>query len=258
MLGYSPWYFETIRKIIVGFGNIFKDIKIVREKDNISQVISVPIMFGNRNRWYAILKEQNQENYAWRNILPAMSYDLVNLRYDPKRQIVPIKNITGNNISIDVKKVVSQMVAVPYEYNFTLSVLTKNMADCLQIMETILCWFTPDFVINIQDIPELGISRNIPVILTGNNFENIYEGDFASKELRVVNFTANFTVNGYINKPLNNSKIILDAITNIRNYNTGELEVKGESLVLTDSNGYILDSNGNNIIRETINEYTYS
>ena len=73
-----------------------------------------------------------------------------------------------------------------------LYIFAKNQEDALQIVEQILPYFNPDFSVTVNDLPELGIKRDIKIVMDSVAFEDDYEGDFASR--RSIIWTMTFTM----------------------------------------------------------------
>jgi hypothetical protein len=93
---------------------------------------------------------------------------------------------------------------------------TRNIEDAHQIIEHILPFFTPDYTIKLNLVPELGIIKEIPIILNTTNFDITYEGPRDS-DTRTIIWTLNFTVKGFIFGQRTTPKLITTSITNILN-----------------------------------------
>jgi len=52
----------------------------------------------------------------------------------------------------------------------------RNIEDGTQLIEHILPYFTPDYTIKLNLVPEMGIIKEVPVILKDTNYEVQYEG----------------------------------------------------------------------------------
>jgi hypothetical protein len=90
------------------------------------------------------------------------------------------------------------------------------LEDGNQIIEHILPYFAPDYTIKVNMIPEMGIVKEVPVILNDTKYEVTYEGDFTS-DTRSVIWTLNFTVKGFIFGATSTAGLIKTSITNILN-----------------------------------------
>jgi hypothetical protein len=95
---------------------------------------------------------------------------------------------------------------VPYNLNVQLYVMAKNSDDALQMVEQILPYFQPDYTLTIKDMPEMGVARDIPIVLNSINYEDSYKGDYA--ERRAIMYTLDFTTKFYLYGPVTSSKVI--------------------------------------------------
>ena len=127
----------------------------------------------------------------------------------------PTIKITGGNganatatANLDVNTSVFASVynPVPYNFDFTLSVMVKNSDDGTQILEQILPYFTPEYHVTMNEMSALGIKRDIPIIFTGLSTEDSYEGDFISR--RALIHTLSFVVQGFLYGPTSDMGII--------------------------------------------------
>jgi hypothetical protein len=95
---------------------------------------------------------------------------------------------------------------VPYNLEFSLSIMSKNSDDGLQILEQILPYFQPDYTVTINDNVAMDSKRDIPIILNSINYEDSYEGDFASR--RSIIYNLSFTLKFYLYGPVTSTSII--------------------------------------------------
>ena len=95
---------------------------------------------------------------------------------------------------------------VPYNLDIVLYVLAKQSDDALQIVEQILPFFQPDYTITVNDMADMGIKRDVPIILNSISYEDNYEGDFDQR--RALIYTMNFTCKFYLYGPVTSSNII--------------------------------------------------
>ena len=107
---------------------------------------------------------------------------------------------------------VDNHIATPYNINFGVYVFTRNIDDNLQIVEQILPYFTPDFTVTLQLVPQMNELKDIPIILNNISQEDTYTGDF--KERQSLIWTLDFTLKGYLYGPVKTNPIIKYAIVN--------------------------------------------
>jgi hypothetical protein len=106
-------------------------------------------------------------------------------------------------------------MGVPYDITFSLNIYARNIDDGTHIVEQILPFFNPDFTVTTNMIPDLGMLKDIPIILNSVSNQIEYEGDYDS--VRYVYWTLNFTMKTYYYGPISYPKIIRTVYTNIYN-----------------------------------------
>lgn len=208
-------YNRCIRKIIVGFGNIFDNITLVRyNPDETEQErFIVPITYASKERYVMRLEEDPDLTKKIQISIPKMAYELNGISYDASRKLnTNVRTFAQTSAG----SVASQYNPVPYDFDFSLYINVRNIEDGTQIIEHILPFFTPDYTIKINMIPEMGIVKEIPVILKSTNYEVDYEGPRENETRRII-WTLNFTVKGYIYGATSTAGLIKTSITNIYN-----------------------------------------
>ena len=209
MLGNRQFYHETVRNIIVGFGTLFNDIHIVRKDNNgsITQSMKVPLAYGPKQKWLARLDQDAGLESKVAITLPRLGFEIQNMAYDPSRKLnrvqkfKKVKSSASNSNKLD-----TQFMPVPYNLNIQLYAMAKQSDDALQMVEQILPYFQPDYTLTIKDMPEMGVARDIPIVLNSINYEDNYKGDFA--ERRAIMYTLDFTTKFYLYGPVTSSKVI--------------------------------------------------
>ncbi len=84
----------------------------------------------------------------------------------------------------------------------------------MQIVEQILPYFTPSFIIPIKEANELGIVRDTALTLESVDYSDDYEGDYISR--RALIWTLGFNMSGYLYGLPREQKIIRTATTNVK------------------------------------------
>ena len=206
MLG-QQFYHETTRKVVVAFGTLFNDIHLVR-KDNsgtIQQSMKVPLAYGPRQKYLVRLADDPDLSKQTAVTLPRIGFEIAGMSYDPSRKLQRVqkfKKVKGAKAS----QLDTQYMPVPYNIDFELYILSKQSDDALQIVEQILPYFQPDYTVTINDNTDMGIKRDVPVILNSIAYEDDYQGDFASR--RAIIYTLSFTAKFYLYGPVTSSKVI--------------------------------------------------
>ena len=206
MLG-QQFYHETTRKVVVAFGTLFNGITLVR-KDNsgtIQQSMKVPLAYGPRQKYLVRLADDPDLSKSTAVTLPRIGCEIAGISYDPARKLQRVqkfKKVKGAKAS----QLDTQYMPVPYNIDFELYILSKQSDDALQIVEQILPYFQPDYTVTINDNTDMGIKRDVPVILNSIAYEDDYQGDFASR--RAIIYTLSFTAKFYLYGPVTSSKVI--------------------------------------------------
>ena len=206
MLG-QQFYHETIRKVIVSFGTMFNDINLVRKDSsgNISQSMKVPLAYGPREKFLVRLREDADLSKTVAITLPRIGFEIATLSYDPTRKLNRVqkfKKVKGSKAS----QLDTQFMPVPYNIDIELYVMAKQSDDALQIVEQILPFFQPDYTFTINDMADMGIKRDVPIILNSIAYEDDYQGDFTTR--RALIYTLSFTAKFYLYGPVTSSKVI--------------------------------------------------
>lgn len=236
-------YHKTIRKLVVAFGNLFNEIKLARYDADGKEVehFLVPLVYGGKEKYVSRLEGDPDLDKKVQISLPIMSFEMNNMNYDAGRKLNT--NFKNNAASGGTSTTLSVYNPVPFDFDFSLYAYVRNIEDGAQLMEKILPYFTPDYTINLNMIPEMGVVKQVPIILKSVNNEVDYEGDYNSK-IRSVIWTLNFTVKGYLYGPVTQPKIITTSITNIindrslHNYNIVGDMVNGTGLYLSGETVY--------------------
>ena len=212
------FYHSITRKIIVGFGSLFSDIRFHRKLDGDNeQTIQVPISYAPKEKWIVRLEQDpTLENHVY-TTLPRLSFEITGMSYDATRKTNRMNYITcGDGTS--VSKVYSP---VPYNIDISLYCLTKTQEDALQIVEQILPYFTPEYTMSIRGVVESNIIMDIPIILESVNIQDDYDGDFSQR--RFVTYTMNFTLKANFYGPVTNGTIITNTLVDMQDIKTNVL-----------------------------------
>ena len=203
----TQFYHETIRKVIVSFGTMFNNISLVR-KDNSGaaiQAMKVPLAYGPREKFLVRLNEDADLTKQVAITLPRIGFEIKNLSYDPTRKLNRVqqfKKVKGAN----TQQLDAQYMPVPYNLELELYIMAKQSDDALQIVEQILPYFQPDYTLTLNDMADMGIKRDVPIILNGISYEDNYQGDFTTR--RALIYTLSFTAKFYLYGPVTSSQVI--------------------------------------------------
>ena len=213
MLGNPQFYHRTIRKMVVVFGTLFNDLEIVRytQAGVPKEKWKVPLTYAPKERFITSITSDPNLIRSINSIVPRMSFNLDSLEYDVNRkQVSTLRNFAQN----DDTSVNTQFVPVPYNYQFSLSIYVRNIEDGTQILEQILPFFTPDFNVTVDFIPEMDQKYNIPIILDSVASTVEFEGGENEGSTRLIMWDLTFTAKGFIWPPVKSGKYIKSANTN--------------------------------------------
>lgn len=262
----NTFYNRTIRKLVVGFGNIFNDITLVRYNPDNSEAerFIVPIAYAAKEHYVMRLEEDYNLDKKVQMTLPRLSFEMTALQYDSSRK----QNSNVRNFNQTSTGVVGQWNPVPYNVDFNLYLYVRNIEDGTQVIEHIIPYFTPDYTIKLNMIPEMGITKEVPIILKNITQDVTYEGD-RSSEPRMIIWTLSFTAKANFFGPVSQTNIIKTSITNILNdilptdtvafnmgttgvgsYQVGEVVYQGYTMATSTASARVVEWN-NSILKLT-------
>ena len=203
----THFYHATMRKSVAVFGTLFNDISVIRKKTDgtVLNQIRVPLAYGPKAKFLTRIREDASLNKATAITLPRLAFEISSISYDSSRKlnrVTRIKKTSGKgNTKLD-----SQFMPVPYNVDFSLFVMSKSGDDALQIIEQILPFFQPEYTISVNDNLDMRQKRDIPIVLTGIDYEDNYEGDFVTR--RAIIYTLSFTAKFYLYGPVTSTSVI--------------------------------------------------
>lgn len=203
------FYNSTTRKYVAVFGTLFNQLKIQRQ-DNAGVTkkdMIVPLSYAPFQKILARATQDpdliNSRRPAM--TLPRMSFEMTSLAYDSTRKIGSTQKLIKRNKdeTDDGRDFIYS--PVPYNLEFSLYIMTKYAEDATKIMEQILPFFTPDFTVSAQMIPDID-PIDIPIVMTSVTTEDLYEGTF--EERRAILYTLTFTLKGWFFGPEKRKQVI--------------------------------------------------
>lgn len=222
------FYWGTTRKAIIAFGNMFNNIVIERRdaQGQMVQLIKVPLSYAPKQKFLARIQRRPElDEPDVQIILPRMSFEMVQLQYDPNRKVSPLQQ----SRSIDSATAANaQYAPTPYNLTMYLYIGARNQDDGLQIIEQILPYFNPDYNLTLKAIPQLNIKNDLPIILDTIGFEDDYEGELVNR--RMITWTLSFTMKLNYYGPVSKQGIIRKVIAN--SYNDVELINKQQTITV--------------------------
>ena len=209
----THFYNETIKRCVSVFGTLFNnvDVKKVKSDGTVVSQFRVPISYDPKQKFLDRLAEE--PNLSDRNrsaiTLPRMAFELTGFEYDAQRQQNKLIRSIKNQYESDGKEDFN-MQSAPYNLNFTLSILAKNMNEALQIVEQILPYFQPEYTVTMKMVDGIPDNRDVPVVLNGVSFSDEYEGSFEDR--RIIEYTLDFQMKTYFFGSIYTGKLIKNVI----------------------------------------------
>jgi len=215
MLG-STFYHQTIRKYVAVFGTLFNDINIERKNSSgdVVERLKVPLAYGPKQKWLLAIQDTTADRKVVATRTPRMGFSMTGISYDTARKL----NTIGRNVKANTSSTTTSMVTmynpVPYNFDFSLFILVKNAEDGTQILEQILPYFTPEFTVTVNTIPDMNIKADVPILLNSSDVADEYEGDLSAR--RTITWTLSFTLKGFIYPNITSGQVIKSIEVNFR------------------------------------------
>lgn len=219
----TPYYHQSIRKLVVGFGSLFSKVKVLRhDKDgNVIQTVGVPISYGPKEKIFVKLRQDPSQTDHIYTILPRMGFEITGYNFDPERSMNKINQIR----CYKGDKMLGVYSPVPYDINIQLYVLTKGAEDGFAIIEQILPYFRPDYTLKLNVLSDMKIMQDVPISINGVSLMDDYEGDFSTR--RFVTHTLDFNAKMNFFGPVIESGVITRTETDVHGFaehiSTGDL-----------------------------------
>ena len=203
---FGHFYNQGMRKMTIAFGQIFNNIQIKRQgSDSTIQSIRVPLAYAPKEKFLVRLDQQpSLDDRQFAVTLPRMGFEISGIEYDGSRKLTKVQKFKTTKTNSGVMNF--NYMPVPYNISYNLYCFTATAEGGLQIVEQILPYFQPDYTVTINVVPEMGIKRDVPIVLNNINYEDSYSGDFESR--RAVIYTLNFTAKTYLYGPASTQKVI--------------------------------------------------
>lgn len=223
MLSQQHYYHRIIRKLVVAFGSIFNNMRLVRyANDGVTEIerINVPLMYASKEKFYMRIQNSPDLLNPVNLTLPRMAFEMNGISYDPLRKISNFSEQFAEGLPFGLKKV----KYTPYNFDFNLYCFVRNTEDGAQIVEQILPYFTPDYTVTLDFVGINDMKLDVPIVFNSITYDDSHEGD--PESTRSIIWTLNFTAKGYLFGPINDIKIIRKATANIYNntYETNPLQ----------------------------------
>jgi hypothetical protein len=203
----SSEYHQSIRKLVVAFGTMFNNVRISVE----GNVIVIPLSYSPRQRFMTKVRQAQSGNAEIGLTLPRMAFELSNISYDAQRKL---NSLTPMWISHDtgIETAQIQYQRVPYNIDISLYAIVRETEEGLQLVESILPYFTPELNISINDV----VKHDIPLTLNSTSFQDDYEGTLAGTQARAITWSFDFTAKTYLYYPARSAKYISGSLIDFK------------------------------------------
>jgi hypothetical protein len=264
MFNQPHFYHRIIRKMVVAFGTMFNDVRLVRyNKAGTTEIerINVPLQYAQKEKFYQRITQDSTLSKPIELTLPRMSFELASVSYDPlRKRSLFVESFSAGTTGTSVKTIRT----TPYNFDFELNIYVRNTEDGTQIIEQILPYFNPDYTMTIDFIGLNDQKVDIPFIL--NNINYNVEDLGGPDPVRSLIWNLTFTAKGYMYGPIISQNIIRKVTANTFNsvstptgqrvitvantggsgtFKTGELVYEGATLSAANATAFVESWNAN-------------
>jgi len=260
-------YHQTIRNLVVVIGSLFSKMILVRKNhktNEIEEKISVPINFSNRDKLLTLVREtptieSKNNNYT----LPRIGFSFEGSSYDAQRML-PKTGGRGRPTKDEKNKKDALIMynGVPYNFDFTISIVAKYAEDLTQLVEKILPYFTPNLNVTYKAIPELNINIDVPLLLNSVSWQDDYQG---LQERRLLIADLSLTAKSYIFPPIksypkvNSVFVETHTLVTAKDLHTNRkipLSAPTGELLITETSGKLQDESASISMNHPANEHS--
>ena len=217
---FQYFYNQTLRKLTLAFGGLFDEIYISKDtSDGKIERTRIPLTYSGKEKFIRRINEASSisSNVKIETLLPKMAFEMTTLQYDPTRKINKINKKFKSSLVNGETYTQQAYSEVPYNVQFSLYCFTRTVDDNLQIMEQILPYFSPEFIVTLK-MNEVDTNVDVPIILNTTNMTEQYEGDMTTRRSVVSSFS--FTAKAHIFSRISDFGIIKEIDVNILEDNT--------------------------------------
>jgi hypothetical protein len=239
----THFYHEKIKKAVAIFGRVFNNIHVIRKNSSgavISQV-KVPLAYAAKRGYLTRIRENpDLDNTQVAIKLPRMSFEITGFDYDLSRQLTKISSFNSKGSTKDNRQKFN--APTPYNINFQLNVYAKTQDDALQIVEQILPYFNPQYVLTIKPFATAypAFKEDIPIIIQSVSFADDFEGEVGAR--RSIIYTLDFQMKINFHGPVTNSEIIRKSIVDLHSLKIGlaDSDIQTSRITVTPTDSAVL------------------
>lgn len=213
----NDFYNNLVEKYVLLFGRLFNSIEITRNHTDGTQAqkFMVPIGFGPREKWLARIESDPNLNRAYAQHLPRIGFEIGPIVYDGNRKLgTNLVYKQANPEPNDKTSYTKVYSPVPYNISFKMTIMAKQAEDAHKVMEQIVPYFTPDWVVSAHLLDEMpDYKLDIPLVINSVTYKDEYQSDYKTR--RSVGYDIEFTMRAYFFGPVSKAKIIKFAKVNL-------------------------------------------
>ena len=90
--------------------------------------------------------------------------------------------------------------------------MVRETEEGLQIVESILPYFSPELNISINDV----VKHDIPLTLNNTSFQDDYEGSLSGTQARTITWSFDFTAKTYLYHPTRSAKYVSGSLVDFK------------------------------------------
>jgi hypothetical protein len=215
-----------MKNVSIALLNIVKDIKCANydTSGNVVKVLDIPIIYNVCekdyyarliNHWWDFENvEQNKRFYVSK---PRTNLSFIGMSYDARRQsdsnaITEYLKQSIATSGIDISDSLTNLNPTPYNFDYMLEIKTESWLHLTEILEQFLVYFNPCAQISVKEFNDINIARDLKVSITSIGFTINEDKD--SFGYKTADCSIGLSVEGYLYKPLSNTGIIKEIISN--------------------------------------------
>ena len=199
------YYLKGLRRTIIQFLDTLNDIQVARynRDKSFSRYWKVPIKFGPKKKTWYWLNEKSIEDRKYDEMLPMIAVTMNSLEFAADRMNNKLYKVSTRTPSAGT--VARFDNPVPYNILLSANIWALNMTDADQIIEQILADYAPYIVMRVG-IEELDLVMDIKVVFQGLSPDVTF--DMGDDDNRMIKYTLDFMLQGYLYKPVSDTKLI--------------------------------------------------
>lgn len=213
--------YNVMAKYTSYVGSLFSGIILPRYNSANVMVdqIKVPLQYASKEAAEArILADPNIDRPEGATTLPMISFENTGMTYDASRKLSTMQKIAFTAGGISSNGAPYQYMPVPYDMSFEVNVYAHYVEDGFRMLEQILPYFTPDWTNSLMLIPEMGIERDVPVVLRSVTPSDNFETSEQFTGRRYVVWTLDLLVKGWFFGPTRTQQLIETVIVNFEDF----------------------------------------